>query len=414
MADHDDTSGLHHVELHTKEPDSLLNLFVHTYGFNLVATRMTNDFRQWLLESHQCRLLISSVESNMNITNNNKDDYDILTTIIQNQATRELIVGRNTVFNVALNVKSVQAVIDRDPDVQVIISPRQAVDEHGSIEYACIKSCVGNVVHTLLDDSHYCGPYLPGFEPAKAFERQRYSGAIVRGIDHVAFALKQHSALSMIAWYERVLGMKRFRINQQDDSSDGFAVRVGTRGLRLFASEYWKCAEIGCANGKPFNLKFVFGESLIDINSGLNDQITTFIKKHNGQEGIQHMALTCVNGIKDAVRLATVEGAQFLSPSPSYYLTEYNGRVIEAAGESATELGKLGILLDDEADQENLPNDQSITTKKVLLQIFTKSIFNNDTFFLEFIERQGAKGFGAGNVRTLCKIVLQQMNLAVD
>lgn len=119
MADHDDTSELHHVELHTKEPNSVLNLFMHTYGFSLVATRMTNDFCQWLLESHQCRLLISSMESNMNIINNNKDDYDILTTIIQNQATRELIVGRNTVFNVALNVKSVQAVIDRDPQVQV-------------------------------------------------------------------------------------------------------------------------------------------------------------------------------------------------------------------------------------------------------------------------------------------------------
>ncbi len=49
-------------------------------------------------------------------------------------------------------------------------------------------------------------------------------------------------------------------------------------------------------------------------------------------------------------------------------------------------------------------------SNRILLQIFTKSIFNNDTFFLELIERRGATGFGAGNIRTLWKIVQQQLN----
>jgi len=35
------------------------------------------------------------------------------------------------------------------------------------------------------------------------------------------------------------------------------------------------------------------------------------------------------------------------------YLKENNGKVIEAAGESAAELSELGILLDDEADGDN-------------------------------------------------------------
>ena len=43
------------------------------------------------------------------------------------------------------------------------------------------------------------------------------------------------------------------------------------------------------------------------------------------------------------------------------------------------------------------------------MQIFTKSIFNNDTFFLELIERRGATGFGAGNIRALWKIVQNQL-----
>ena len=46
---------------------------------------------------------------------------------------------------------------------------------------------------------------------------------------------------------------------------------------------------------------------------------------------------------------------------------------------------------------------------KVLIQIFTKPIFDEDTFFLEILERRGAKGFGAGNITALAKsIILQQ------
>ncbi len=37
--------------------------------------------------------------------------------------------------------------------------------------------------------------------------------------------------------------------------------------------------------------------------------------------------------------------------------------MIEAAGESASELSELGILLDDEADGGNIQDNASITTK---------------------------------------------------
>ena len=36
-----------------------------------------------------------------------------------------------------------------------------------------------------------------------------------------------------------------------------------------------------------------------------------------------------------------------------------------------------------------------------LLQIFTKPIFEDDTFFMEVIQRDGAQGFGAGNIKAL-------------
>jgi 4-hydroxyphenylpyruvate dioxygenase-like putative hemolysin len=144
-----------------------------------------------------------------------------------------------------------------------------------------------------------------------------------------------------------------------------------------------------------------------------------FINQHNNQAGVQHLGFTCVNNIKDVVRITKDNGAQFLTPCASYYLKvwiklrfilinlllikENNGLMIETAGENLSELAELGILLDDEADKSKLDI-------RILLQIFTKSIFNNDTFFLELIERRGATGFGAGNVRTLWKIVQQKLD----
>jgi hypothetical protein len=54
---------------------------------------------------------------------------------------------------------------------------------------------------------------------------------------------------------------------REDDPFQGFSVRVGTKGMRLFASEYWKCAETACINTNMSNLKFVLAESLIDSDS---------------------------------------------------------------------------------------------------------------------------------------------------
>ena len=96
------------------------------------------------------------------------------------------------------------------------MSRRQATDEHGSIEYACIKSSVGNVVHTIMNMSKYSGPYLPGFTAVdeSSQQKQPHTHGIVNGIDHVAIAVSRGSAQAIINWYERALGLTRFTINR--------------------------------------------------------------------------------------------------------------------------------------------------------------------------------------------------------
>ena len=90
-----------------------------------------------------------------------------------------------------------------------------ATDQYGSIEYACIKSCIGNVVHTLIDLSKYDGPYLPGFQTVESSDRLfSKENPIIDSIDHVAFAVSRNESLKAIDWYEKVFGMKRFFVNQ--------------------------------------------------------------------------------------------------------------------------------------------------------------------------------------------------------
>ena len=120
----DSTNSFHHIEFHTVRPDYLVDLFERVYDFQLIARRETVNYRQWLLRSSQCRLLISSVIETSNLKSttqcNAEQHYDILTSILAHPTTRDFILDRDTVFNVALTVKCVQSILDRNPHVKVI------------------------------------------------------------------------------------------------------------------------------------------------------------------------------------------------------------------------------------------------------------------------------------------------------
>eukprot|EP00092_Neocalanus_flemingeri_P044142 GFUD01048822.1.p1 GENE.GFUD01048822.1~~GFUD01048822.1.p1 ORF type:complete len:148 (+),score=55.44 GFUD01048822.1:62-445(+) len=93
-------------------------------------------------------------------------------------------------------------------------------------------------------------------------------------------------------------------------------------------------------------------------------------------------------------------GVVFRRPPPAYYELEGKEQQFEAAGLQAKECEKLGILIDEESGDTDL--DPSF-----LLQIFTRPLFMVDTFFLEVIQRKGARGFGAGNIRALALSIME-------
>ncbi len=91
-----------------------------------------------------------------------------------------------------------------------------------------------------------------------------------------------------------------------------------------------------------------------------------------------------------AVAALRERGVRFLAVPDVYY--EDTRRRVGLPGLPWVELQRLGILVD--RDQDGY-----------LLQIFTETVTDRPTVFFEIIQREGAKGFGAGNFKALFEAI---------
>ncbi|XP_046888397.1 4-hydroxyphenylpyruvate dioxygenase-like protein isoform X2 [Hypomesus transpacificus] len=198
-------------------------------------------------------------------------------------------------------------------------------------------------------------------------------------------------------------------VESEEDVDEGYVLNQDGIGLRLTAMEFWKCSEEGIQ--LPFkdvtepDCKFVIAESLPEQSS---NQVDTFLEQHKGP-GIQHIGLYTQDIVCTTQTMATA-GVHFFSPPPAYYTEVGKQQEMEDAGYDPQMLSQHGILLDTDLRQDSSPSHTTTNqNKRYLLQVFTKPIFAEDTFFLELIERRGASGFGEGNIRALWRSVQAYM-----
>lgn len=195
----------------------------------------------------------------------------------------------------------------------------------------------------------------------------------IQSFDHVVLNVARGKITEAVEFYCQLFG---FKIWQQ------FNIKTDTSGL-------YSQALIAPNNNFYFNIN----EPTSD-----NSQIQEFID-FNGGSGIQHIALKSIN-ILDTVAEMRRRGLDFLPISNSYYtkLKKYgrNGIIPHLTSLEWQEIEKQKILVDFE--QQN--------PESLLMQIFTKPIFNQPTFFFELIERRKqAQGFGEGNFRALFELI---------
>jgi 4-hydroxyphenylpyruvate dioxygenase len=94
--------------------------------------------------------------------------------------------------------------------------------------------------------------------------------------------------------------------------------------------------------------------------------------------------------IVSSVAALRARGVRFLQVPAAYY-EDVRARLGDLDLPWA-ELERLGILVD--RDQDGY-----------LLQLFTETVTDRPTVFFEVIQREGAKGFGAGNFKALFEAI---------
>ena len=188
------------------------------------------------------------------------------------------------------------------------------------------------------------------------------------GIDHVVGNVELGRLDEWVGYYERVFGMTEM-IHFSDED-------IGT--------EYSALMSKVMADGKG-RVKFPINEP---AEGQRKSQIEEYLEYYGGP-GAQHIALATTDIVATVEELKR-RGIRFLETPDSYY-DELPGRIGEI-DEDLADLRELGILAD--RDDEGY-----------LLQIFTQTIGDRPTVFLEVIERHGARGFGEGNFKALFEAI---------
>jgi 4-hydroxyphenylpyruvate dioxygenase len=230
----------------------------------------------------------------------------------------------------------------------------------GQAEFAQIQGW-GNLRHTLVQRQGETG-----ILPEHTASEQPLAGSyhLFNQIDHAVLNVEAINFDRVVSWYESVLGFKR---------QQRFEIQTSRSGL---------CSQV---------LVHPQGGAQLPVNAptGKTSQIQEFLDWNRGS-GIQHLALHTYDLVQTTQQLRQ-RGLAFLS-TPSCYYTQLNQALKNFPNLDLAVLAKEQILVD----------WQVKPTGSLLLQIFSQPIFNQPTFFLEFIERrQQAQGFGEGNFLAL-------------
>jgi len=142
-------------------------------------------------------------------------------------------------------------------------------------------------------------------------------------------------------------------------------------------------------------------------------QIKEYIRANNG-EGVQHIALYSTDVLATVVKMQqAIGGFDFIPASEKYYKDPVIvNRMMRNMDDSQQRRAMhVGLLVDEDAEG-------------VLLQIFTKPLFDRATLFVEIIERKchvtsvpfGCGGFGNGNFKSLFESIerMQIKRRAID
>lgn len=251
------------------------------------------------------------------------------------------------------------------------LPPRELEDSAGVLGLSGIH-IYGDTRHLFVDRTRYRGLFLPGYRSWLPWYRSKETG--LRHVDHCVANVGWNQMKEWVRFYREVMGFHN--LISFDD--------------KTISTEYSALMSKVMANGNG-RIKFPINEP---AQGKKKSQIEEYLEFYQGP-GVQHLALACSQIVR-TVQALKDRGLEFLRVPASYY-QELESRVGKIT-EDVARLKDLGILVD--RDEEGY-----------LLQIFSKPLQDRPTFFVELIERKGARSFGAGNFKALFEAIEREQAL---
>jgi len=322
--------------------------FVNRFGFGSAGSWQDDDSHHERVCSGSVRFLLSSARS------------------AASPVARYLALHPPGVVDVALRVQNLAALLQRAKALgAAVVSEHDAASAHDAaidsltqqVQPAWAKiSGWGALQHTLveLSSTQELPPQLRWAVPRATDTFQH--------IDHVVLNVAAGALEQAVQWYSELLGLR---------SRQSFHIRTPYSGLRSQVL----VGDSPRPNGNPL-LQFPINEP-----ESPTSQIQDFLDRNHGP-GIQHIALGTQTLLSTVAELRQQQ-IDFLAVPPSYY------RQLPLRPQFAAQ--GLGANWADIVAQQVLVDWHPERLEGPLLQIFTRPIFAEPTFFFELIERRQAE-----------------------
>jgi 4-hydroxyphenylpyruvate dioxygenase len=248
----------------------------------------------------------------------------------------------------------------------VVAEPRRVTGDAGSVTTAAIAA-YGETRHLFIERSGWHGVWAPGYTADRLPPLPAAAPVGCQSIDHVVGNVEEGRLDEWVSWYRDVLGFSEMRHFNAD--------QISTRYSALRSTVLHNGAGIVMPINEPA--------------PGLKkSQITEYLEAYRGP-GVQHIALATPD-IVTSVGAMRGRGVRFLQMPSTYY--EDARRRVQGFDLPWAELERLDIEVDVDAGG-------------YLLQIFTETVTDRPTLFIEIIQREGATGFGEGNFKALFEAI---------
>jgi len=248
----------------------------------------------------------------------------------------------------------------------VVSDPETCSEEAGSVTTAAIAG-YGDTRLVFVDRSQWSGVWGPGFRADRLPAPPAGPAVGLSSIDHVVGNVERGRLDEWVGWFEDVLGFTQMRHFD--------AEQISTRYSALRSTVVHNGAGVVMPINEPA--------------PGLRkSQIQEYLDAYRGP-GVQHIALATVR-IVSSVAAMQQRGVRFLDMPATYY--EDARRRVSGFDLPWEDLERLGIEVDTDSGG-------------YLLQVFTETVTDRPTLFMEVIQREGATGFGEGNFKALFEAI---------